>query len=58
MSVASRTQCAEKVRLSEAVVKAVRLIYDAKSPVEHAKARVGERAAAKALDAHRKEHGC
>lgn len=51
-------ECPEKLKLSAAVVKAVDAVYNAKSSVEKTKARIAEREAVKALDAHRKEHGC
>jgi hypothetical protein len=50
--------CAEKLRLSKAVVKAVEVVYNVKTPEGKMKARAAEREAVKALDEHRKQHGC
>ena len=52
------TPCAEKLRLSEAVVKAVSAVYTAKSAKDKDAARTAEREAVKALENHRKMHGC
>jgi predicted hydrolase (HD superfamily) len=52
------TPCAERLRLSEAVVKAVNVVYVAKSVKDKAFARAAEREAVKALEEHRKQHNC
>jgi predicted hydrolase (HD superfamily) len=46
------------LRLSEAVVKAVNVVYVAKSVKDKAFARAAEREAVKALEEHRKQHNC
>ena len=50
--------CNDKLKLSQAVVRAVEAIYNAETPQAKIVARAAERAAIGALDAHRKEHGC
>jgi hypothetical protein len=50
--------CAEKLRLSDLVVKAISTVYAAKTAEDKANARTVEREAVKVLEAHRKKHGC
>jgi hypothetical protein len=52
------TPCAEELRLSEAVVKAVTALYAAKTAEDKATARAVERQSVKALESHRKKHSC
>ncbi len=66
-------ECAERLKLSDMVVKAVQRNYTAKAAHDHAvrnnkdatpltaelaAAQQAESSALKALDKHRKEHGC
>ena len=65
--------CPARIRLSDVVARAIQAIYRAKSEYAQAvknrqdlaplklplaEARLAKRDAVKALDAHRKEHGC
>jgi hypothetical protein len=52
------TACAEKLRLSEAIAKAIKAIYTANSPEEKIAALAAERDAVRALNAHQEQHGC
>jgi hypothetical protein len=51
-------QCPDRLRLSDEVVEAVKRVYAAKTVQEQDMARITERKAILALEAHRKEHGC
>jgi hypothetical protein len=50
--------CAEKARLSKALVEAIKTAHAAKTPEEKLYSRKAERDALHALQAHRKAHGC